>query len=278
MENMEKLLSARQLGRDAIVVTIGKENYRRNYQFAKRLIDRIESHPLMSNPILSKMNGGEFDAHQMKVFHLEFYHAFAQVFTDAVIEALRSTTQLERRLGGRAKMAARFLLQLNLLDELGFQPGTGSDGGYNGQPSLAHYVQFFNTMEQLGMSEREVKAWLPMSSSVACRATFENTYGDYTQLIGLLAVAETVFHDFATPWAKSVGVATDIDVTTGYHSIHVETDTGESIEDGHSEDAWILFCQAITEDRYDEITQHVDLWLKVWNDFCHDLLAGRAGK
>ncbi|ANS41643.1 hypothetical protein Q5A_005805 [Serratia inhibens PRI-2C] len=275
---MEKLLSARQLGRDAIAATVEKNNYQRNHKFAKRLIDRVESHPLMTNPILSKMNGGEFDLNQMKVFHLEFYHAFAQVFTDAVIEALSSAKQLEGRLGARAKMAARFLLQINLLDELGFHPGTGSDGSYNGQPALAHYVQFFNTIEQLGMSENEVKAWMPMSSSVACRATFENAYGDYPQLVALLAVAETVFHDFATPWAKSVDVATDIDVSRGYHSIHVETETGESIEDGHSEDAWILFCQAITEDRFEEMVQRVDLWLKVWNDFCNDLLAGRAAK
>lgn len=275
---MEKLLSARQLGRDAIAATVEKNNYQRNHKFAKILIDRVESHPLMTNPILSKMNSGEFDLNQMKVFHLEFYHAFAQVFTDAVIEALSSAKQLEGRLGARAKMAARFLLQINLLDELGFHPGTGSDGNYNGQPALAHYVQFFNTIEQLGMSEDEVKAWMPMSSSVACRATFENAYGDYPQLVALLAVAETVFHDFATPWAKSVDVATDIDVSRGYHSIHVETETGESIEDGHSEDAWILFCQAITEDRFEEMVQRVDLWLKVWNDFCNDLLAGRAAK
>ncbi|MNF09212.1 hypothetical protein D3C80_2098240 [compost metagenome] len=73
-------------------------------------------------------------------------------------------------------------------------------------------------------------------------------------------------------------MATDIDVSRGYHSIHVETETGESIEDGHSEDAWILFCQAITEDRFEEMVQRVDLWLKVWNDFCNDLLAGRAAK
>ncbi|NDK98732.1 hypothetical protein [Photorhabdus bodei] len=275
---MEKLPSARQLGRDAIAATVENNQYQRNHQFAKRLIDRIEAHPLMRNPILLKMNRGEFDISQMRIFHLEFYHAFAQVFTDAVIEALSSAKQLEGRLGARAKMAARFLLQINLLDELGFHPGTGSDSGYNGQPALAHYVQFFNTIEQLGMSENEVKAWFPMSSSVACRATFENAYGDYPQLVALLAVAETVFHDFATPWAKSVGVATDIDVSTGYHSIHVETETGESIEDGHSEDAWILFCQAITEDRFDEMEQRVDLWLKVWNDFCNDLLAGRAAK
>lgn len=275
---MEKLLSARQLGREAIAATVENNNYQRNHKFAKRLIDRVESHPLMRNPILSKMNSGEFGFNQMKVFHLEFYHAFAQVFTDAVIEALSSAKQLEGRLGARAKMAARFLLQINLLDELGFHPGTGSDGSYNGQPALAHYVQFFNTIEQLGMSEDEVKTWLPMSSSVACRATFENAYGDYPQLVALLAVAETVFHDFATPWAKSVDVATDIDVSRGYHSIHVETETGESIEDGHSEDAWILFCQAITEDRFEEMVQRVDLWLKVWNDFCNDLLAGRAEK
>ncbi|WP_127958615.1 hypothetical protein [Serratia microhaemolytica] len=275
---MKTQLSSRQLGRDSIISTIEKHLYQENRQFANRLIDKVHSHPLMRNSILSKMNSGEFDLQQMRVFHLEFYHAFAQVFTDAVIEALSAAKQLEARLGARAKMFARFLLQINLMDELGFQPGTDCENNYCGQPGLAHYVQFFNTIEQLGMTEQEVKSWLPMSSSVACRATFESTYGDYTQLVALLAVAETVFHDFATPWARSVGKATDIDITEGYHSIHVESETGESIEDGHSEDAWILFCQAITPERYDEIELRVDLWLKVWNEFCNDLLAGRAGK
>jgi hypothetical protein len=80
-----------------------------------------------------------------------------------------------------------------------------------------------------------------------------------------------VFTQFAGPWAKGVGAKTSIDVSGGYHSIHVEKD-GQFIDDDHSEDAWFVFQQAITPDRHDEILSRVSEWLDTWSSFLDQLV------
>jgi hypothetical protein len=273
---MNLQLSARELGRQAIINTVPPSEWEQNRQFSRILIAEIESHPIMNHPIMEALNGGQLSFEQMRVVHLEFFHAFAQVFTDAVIQAMFTASQLESRLGLGAKSSARFLLQFNLLEELGFKPGVDADGFYNGNPSGAHYVQFCETLAKLQIESQTVNKYVPMASSLACRASFENCYGDYLLMTALLAVSETVFHDYAGIWAQGVAQSTDIDVTQGYHSIHVENESGVSIEDGHAEDAWILFCQAVSLDRYDEIKHDIHVWLDTWNVFLDDLLSGRV--
>jgi pyrroloquinoline quinone (PQQ) biosynthesis protein C len=263
--------NTRLLAREMVTNSVDVAIQEKNKNFTEQLINKIESHRLMSHPILSAMDSGTFNAEQMAAFHLEFFHAFAQVFTDAVIETMRSATELDDRLGAKAKAAARFLIQINLLDELGFSTGVDETGNYLGNPEQAHYVQFFNAVNELGASESEIKQYRPSAAAIACRATFENCYGDYSQLITLMSVSETVFHDYASPWAKNVGMTTKIDASQGYHSIHVEDESGESIEDGHSEDAWTLFAQALVPERYEEIDRLVDIWLDVWAEFCDHL-------
>ncbi|MFN6567565.1 hypothetical protein [Dendronalium sp. ChiSLP03b] len=272
---MDRQLSARELGRQAIINTVPESEWQQNWQFSRALIEEINSHRIMSHPIMQALNGGQLSFEQMRVVHLEFFHAFAQVFTDAVIQAMFTASQLESRLGPAAKPSARFLLQFNLLEELGFKPGFGSDGSYEGNPNGAHYAQFCDTLAKLHVDPKKINQYVPMASSLACRATFESCYGDHLLMTTLLAVSETVFHDYAGIWATGVAQSTDIDVTKGYHSIHVEDETGVSIEDGHSEDAWILFSQAVTSDRYDVVKHHIYVWLNTWTAFLDDLLAGR---
>jgi hypothetical protein len=272
---MDRQLSARELGRQAILNTVPKSEWEQNWQFSRALIHEIENHRIMNHPIMQALNGGKLNFEQMRIVHLEFFHAFAQVFTDAVIQAMFTASQLESRLGPAAKPSARFLLQFNLLEELGFKPGFGSDGSYHGNPSGAHYAQFCDTLDKLQVEPKTVNQYVPMASSLACRATFESSYDDHLLMTTLLAVSETVFHDYAGIWAKGVSQSTDIDVNKGYHSIHVEDESGESIEDGHAEDAWILFCQAVSAERYDEVKHDIYVWLNTWTTFLNDLLEGR---
>ncbi|NEQ83965.1 MAG: hypothetical protein F6K26_28415 [Moorea sp. SIO2I5] len=272
---MNKQLSARELAHQQIRNTLTPTEWEENWQFACSLIEQVKNHRIMSHPIIGHLKGGGFQTEQMRVIHLEFYHAFVQVFTDSVIQAMFIASQLERRLGPTAKTSARFLLQFNLLEELGYKPGYGSDGSFNGNPDGAHYFQFFKVLQQLNVDVKTAGNYLPMASSLAGRATFENCYDDYLFLVATLAASETAFHDYANFWATGVAQATDIDVSQGYHSIHVEDETGESVEDGHAEDAWTLVAQALTKDRYDEVKRHLQLTLNTWSVFLDDIVAGK---
>ncbi len=201
---MDKQLSARELAQQQIRDTLIPTQWEENWQLACTLVEQVKNHRLMSHPIIRHLKDGDFQIEQMCFIHLEFYHTFVQVFTDSVIQAMFTASQLERRLGPTAKTSARFLLQFNLLEELGYKPGCGSDGSFNGNPNGAHYFQFMKVLQQLNVDAKTAANYLPMASSLAGRATFENCYDDYLLLVATLAASETAFHDYANFWAAGV--------------------------------------------------------------------------
>jgi hypothetical protein len=262
---------ARKAGREAIQKSVAAGLWKKNLAFRAELLGAIQAHEVMCHPVIAELDAGRLDLSAQRRFHLEFGHAFACIFTDALIEAMFTSRQLESRLGVIGKISGRFLLQLNVLDELGFVPGGVSTPDYAGNPHLSHYAQFDATLRQLGISAAQADAYVPSAIAEACRATFEQNYDDHAALTGVLAVAETVFTRVAGPWAKCVGANTGIDVSTGYHSIHVEKD-GHFVDDDHSEDAWFVFQQALTLERHADISAKVTRWLDTWSAFFDQFL------
>lgn len=275
---MYEVGDSRKAGRQAVRSSVPASLWEQNAGFRSRLVESILAHRIVSHPIIAELDAGRLDLAAQARFHLEFRHAFAQIFTDALVQAMFTSRQLEDRLGVMGKVSARFLLQLNVLDELGFVPAAAGAVEYAGNPRLSHYAEFAETLRQLGVSAAQAVSYAPSVIAGKCRATFEDSYDDHAALTGILAVAETVFTSFAGPWAKCVGASTGIDVSTGYHSIHVEKD-GHFVDDDHSEDAWLVFQQALTPERYAGIAAAVTRWLDTWSAFFDQFLgAGAASR
>lgn len=267
-----ELKNPRAIARRAIENSVLQERWDENGEFIHELRRSIAEHRIMQHSIIGQMESGTADLQSQQYFHLEFRHAFAQIFTDALIQTMVTCAQLEDAVGARGKVAARFLLQLNVLDELGFLPNTDQGSDYMGNPDMSHYVQFDDTLRQLSLSPQAVAGYTPSDAARACRATFERQYSDHVGLSAIMATSETVFGAFSGPWSRSVGAVTSIDVSAGYHSIHVEHD-GKFIDDDHSEDAWYVFRQAITPERYSAVSAQIIAALDTWAAFL-DMLAG----
>jgi hypothetical protein len=268
---MIETINPRQIARRAIEASVDSSAWQRNGAYCDELRRDIAKHRIMRHPIIGKLNNTEPDINAQRLFHLEFRHAFAQIFTDALIQLMVTCAQVEAQAGARGKVASRFLLQMNVLDELGFVPSSDAPSDFSGNPELSHYVQFDDTLRQLGLSALDIAGYQPSKQAQACRATFERHYQNHVMLSAMLATSETVFGAFSGPWAKSVGAKSAIDVTVGYHSIHVEKD-GEFIDDEHSEDAWFVFRQVISDENYSRVSQEVLASLDTWAAFL-DMLA-----
>ncbi len=262
----------RDTGREAVRVSVPPDLWEQNQKLTDELKQLIEKHRLFRHPVIGLLDTEELNKDVTRILHMEFAYAFAQIFTDSLVHAMAATTDLERRLGPQGKVAARFLLQLNLLDELGFAPSEKATGDYWGNPRLAHYYQFAETLVLLGAKTSDIFEYKPSAAARAARKTFTDYYTDYAALTCVLAVAETVFSLFAGPWARSTGRSTGIDVSKGYHAIHVEDDHGHFVDDEHSEDSWFIFRQALTPDRYEEFRTKTAQWLDIWNDFGDNII------
>lgn len=262
----------RTKGRKAVEDTVEPGVWQENRKFAESLKATLAKHPIASHPLMDYFDNETISTDKSLAIHLEFGYGFAQIFTDAVIQAMSIAKSMEQRLGPRGKVAARFLWAINLMDEIGYVP-SGNTEEYAGNPYMAHYFQYVDMFKKLGAeSEKAINDHVPTDEAVLARKTFEDQYDSYADLASVLALSESIFDKFAGPWARNTEKSTAVDTSAGYHTIHVEDDHGESIDDEHSEDGWTLFCQAVTPEDHARIEGKVKEWLDIWYKFADKML------
>ncbi len=269
---MSQATGTRDIARKAIESTVNPAVWKKNGALVEELRKTIKGHRILKHPLIGAMDSGKFDKNALIKFHLEFGTAFAQIFTDTLLRAMFTCSQLEEDFGPLGKLSARFLLQMNMLDELGFTPST--KGEWEGSPHDAHYVKFNETLHEMGVNHKEVYFYQASKESRACRSTFEDNYNDHVLLTCVLATSESVFDKFAGPWARNVEKKTKVQVKGGYHDIHALTDDGTGIDDDHSDDLWVVFQQCVPSERYDEVRTLVTRWLDTWAKFADSLAKG----
>lgn len=245
------------------------ELWRQNASFVQRLREVIANHPVTRHIAIGVLQRGELDPASMCRIHLEYRHAIVQIFTDALLAAQMQTRQLEPRLHPGAKLAPRFLMTLNDLDEFGFRPGSDADGYYRGNPMYAHYPLFERVLDDYGITQAERKAYVPSRIARAVRSFLERSYRNYLDVTALLAVAEEEVVLFS-PALRTATKALNIDVSDGYYFVHgVSSDySAEAADDDHENDLWLVLTQALTPDQQARIEtlclHYCDLWDRFW--------------
>ena len=268
---MLNLSDPRGNGRKEVKNTVENSTWESNVAFSEKMKSLLAKHPLSTHPLKEFFEKETLSDKASYLIHLEFGYGFAQIFTDAVLEAMSKARQLETRLGPKAKVTARFLWAINLMDEIGYAPGENGDQ-YRGHPFGAHYYQYVDMFDRLGGKMSDLIEFSPSPETLAARKTFEDNYGDYKKLSTVLALSESIFDNFAGAWADNVERSTGVDTSTGYHTIHVEDEHGESVDDDHSEDGWTLVRQALEESDYDDIEKSVIEWLDCWYKFADKMM------
>lgn len=268
---MNNLENPREEGRQAVRATVAPDVWESNLNFTNKVEAMIAKHPISTHPLKEFFENETISEEKSLVLHLEFGVAFAQIFTDAVLMAMSQSKQMEQRLGPTAKVTARFLWCINLMDELGYVPGNNGEH-YRGNPFDAHYFLYVDMFKDMGGDIKDIVAHQATAESLAARATFTDHYDDYTYLTCVLALSESIFDGFAGSWAKNVERSTGVDTSKGYHTIHVEDDEGESIDDDHSEDGWTLARQAIEPAQHIAIEEKVNEWLDTWYKFADKMM------
>jgi len=260
--------------------SIPAERWAQNASFFDRLRRDVRAHPVARHPAIAALNAGVFNKDAMKRIHLDYRHAIVQTFTDALLMAQHQSLQLEPRLAPGSKMAARFLLTLNVLDEFGFRPGLDRNGYYRGNPSFAHYPLFEQVLSDYGISSPERRDHAPSPTAGALRRFLEDSYDDFTTVTALLAVAEEEVILFSPPLRKNTA-AVGLDVASGYYNVHgtSEDKTAEAADDDHEDDLWHVLTQAAVPEQYgaiqDKCLQYCDLWSEFWTHQMRLLRSGR---
>lgn len=240
-----------------------------NGKFIDNLKKRILAHPLFKSPALKMLNEGKADLSTVKTIHLDYRFAIVKIFTDALLMAQFLARDIEHWLPPSSKIGPRFLLTLNLLDEIGFSPNRADSHYYCGNIRRAHYPLYEDVLDQLGVSVDEREKHKASQHAIKLKTKLEDTYTDYLSLVALLAIAEQQVIVFSPALKRSL-VQLGLDVSTGYYYVH-GTSTDESLsaaDDDHENDLWLLLQQAMRQDEMPRIEEmclsYCDLWMEFW--------------
>lgn len=241
-----------------------------NELFCNQLLRDIKSHSLFRNPAIDALQSGTFDKVTLRDVHLDFRHGGVQIFTDAIVMAQFHTRQLEHRLGAKGKMAARFLLALNLLDEFGFRPGCGESKNerYRGNPLLSHPVLFDAMLEEFGVDDLVRDSFLESQAARELRGSFEGAFGDFWSLLVLLVVAEEIAMVFSPAMRRATRMV-GVNVEHGYYMVHgsSEDTSATAFDDDHQRDAFEILLCTIAPHQYAEIRAVAMDCCRLWDCF-----------
>lgn len=253
---------------EAMKASVPASRWEENMSFVGSLREEIKQHPVSRHPAIDALNRGLFDREALKKIHLEYRHAIVQVFTDALLIAQHQSLQLEPRLAPGSKMAARFLLTLNVLDEFGFRPGLDASGYYRGNPLYAHYPLFESVLDDYGISASERQSYVPSAIAQVVRNFLVDSYDDYASVTALLAVAEEEVILFSPPLRQSTGLQ-GLDVGQGYYHVHgVSDDHGsEAADDDHEDDLWLILAQGVQPEQFESLRNLCLRYCTLWADF-----------
>lgn len=270
-KQFENFDNPRQKAIDGMKNSISAELWNKNLNFLHTLRAEISNHPVSKHPAIQLLNDGLIDKETLKHIHLEYRHAIVQVFTDALLMAQFQTKQLEPRLLSGSKMYARFLLNLNILDEFGFRPALDKEGYYSGNPEYAHYPLFEDVLNDFELSQSERNDYQPSLIAQKVRIYLENSFSHYQSIAALLAVAEEEVILFS-PALRQATKAVGFNVDSGYYFVHgvSQDETAEAADDDHEDDLWFVLAQACVESDYEAIRQsclaYCDLWQQFWDE------------
>lgn len=241
-----------------------------NEAFIRQLRQKVGEHPIKNNPARKAMLAGQFGYEKMKRVHLEYRHAIVQIFTDALTVAQFNCVQLEDRglVPSGGKLAPRFLINLNNLDEFGYRPGLDKKGYYQGNPAYAHYPLFEQVMSDFGVTQQQRLDYKPSYVARAVRQYLLNAFDRLEEVVTLLAVGEVQVILFSNPLrvnADKVGVTTG----EGYYQVHGTDEHGapDANDDDHEDDCWAVLAMSIGPADHARIESLALGYMDIWDDF-----------
>ena len=240
-------------------------DYTKNGQLMKKLLLEMRKHRLFSHPVFQALKNGEFNKKALQELHLD-YRLIVKQFTDIILITQFKTRELSA-FSDNLFMESRFLITLNIFDELGFWPG---DNQYLGNPELSHFLLFDKVIEDLNVLNEERKNFENSIETKRLYNYLEESLENLQHLLVYLIITEEGAM-YYSPAMREATKQSGVDVSKGYYNVHGDTSDvlTEGEDDLHQEAIVRIMQIVITEDNFVEfesIFQEVcDLWSNFWD-------------
>jgi hypothetical protein len=226
-------------------------------------------HALFRHPILDQLNQSQLSLEQLKFIHINYFTAIVKNFTDALSMLIYQTVCLEKNNNIKAenriasKIYARYLLSLNLIDELGFNTHQLEESS----ASKSHLVYFLKLMQQLSLDPSDKSR--TENESFALADYIQKHLDSYAELLLILACTELQVIRFSEALRNNISIYNSIFIE-GYYACHGLADQDHSTlanDDNHEDDIWTLLTQCYTPEDEQQLKLIQSEYLALWNNF-----------
>ncbi len=245
------------------------ETWQQNTQAVNHLKRLTQQHPLFKHPILEQLHQCQFSLDQLKFIHINYFTAIVKNFTDALSMVIYQAYKLEQNSNIleenriASKIYARYLLSLNLIDELGFNTHQLEQSS----AAKSHLAYFLKLMQQLDLepldqSKTQIEAY-------ALAEYIQKHLSSYADLLLILACTELQVIKFSEALRNNMAIYNSIYIE-GYYACHGLADQEASTlanDDNHQDDIWTLLAQCYSSENQQHLQQIQSEYLALWNNF-----------
>lgn len=227
------------------------------------------THSLFNQPILARLHQNQLTLEQLKLIHVNYFTAIVKNFTDALSMAiyqarvLENHHHIEKNKQIASKIYARYLLSLNLIDELGFNTHNLAKSS----PSKSHLVYFLKLMQELHLDPQNLEQ--TQTEAFALNQFIQDHTNSYADLLLILACTELQVIKFSEALRQNISSFNSI-FTHGYYACHGmsnESCQGLANDDNHEDDIWTLFTQCYAPENELHFEQVLSAYLELWDQF-----------
>ena len=230
-------------------------------QFIERLRIEISKYSMLNYPSIEMLKEKQLTKEELKEVLLNFRPLVAR-FTDVLLKFAGLTCQGSDRVAEGAKMHSRFLMTLNILDELGFSPDVDHEGYYQGSSFNSHYLLFEKVLEQVGIDDKEKQQFIP------CEATDAMT--DLLEIAVSLVATEMVALHFSPALRKNAEILESLNLDSGYFYVHgsSEDENTNAADDDHEDNLWHVIAQKLSPKQYKHFESKTILVMQKYLNWC----------
>lgn len=237
----------RQEAIDAVKAVVPHEVWLQSSPFIEKLKQLFADRSASMNGVIQESRIDEFSRAQMLGYHSQFWRVMASIFIDSLFACgFHLNKALELYEGKLRRIAicelvvhCRFLLNLNIMEELGFN----IDSFEKSRSRRSHAIMYHDVVRELqsGNDRDQIfDAIMPSAEGRRLHQFWKDNFSSLPALLGILAAIEVCVAEQELPILRD-NIKEMIDINQGYYWVHGNKDVSDlAHDDEHAADLYFL--------------------------------------
>ena len=256
----------RHNARKILIDSIEKEKLLDQQCFTNTLRNSVSTHRLLSHPIIELLKDKKVSKDNYKKILLDF-RGLVSTFTDLLYGAAVFCRELEKYTGDGIKIHSRFLLNLNIIDEMGLFLFPSKL--HESSSLYSHHLLFEEVLKTIEADENVLCFNNSGQSEKIKQLWVESIKSDFLSCLSCLISTEVVALHINPALKINAEIFENLSFNSGYFYVHGSSshDSMNAADDHHENDLWLLAAIAVENSKQSIFSEKIMYSMNKWAEF-----------